>query len=227
MGAAEEWFMMLVEKSFDTGEVVLNYAEGPDNGPPIVLLPGGTMRWQDYYNPLISMLYNRWHIYAVNARGHGKSGRTPGKYRLKDYTSDVVTFTEELKEPATIFGHSMGGIIAVGAAAAALKDRLTGLILADPPITNHSCRTWVEQDLFQASTPQQIELMKSAKSVKDLANAMGEGNVTPGVLARATRFSQLDPEVMEFCLLEKMDEWLEEFDLDSFLSEITCPVFFP
>jgi pimeloyl-ACP methyl ester carboxylesterase len=67
--------------------------------------------------------------------------------------------------------------------------------------------------------------MKSAKSVKDLANAMGEGNVTPGVLARATRFSQLDPEVMEFCLLEKMDEWLEEFDLDSFLSEITCPVF--
>jgi hypothetical protein len=28
--------MMLVEKSFDTGEVVLNYAEGPDNGPPIL-----------------------------------------------------------------------------------------------------------------------------------------------------------------------------------------------
>jgi pimeloyl-ACP methyl ester carboxylesterase len=100
--------MMLVEKSFDTGEVVLNYAEGPDNGPPIVLLPGGTMRWQDYYNPLISMLYNRWHTYAVNARGHGKSGRTPGKYRLKDYTSDVVAFTEELKEPAAIFGYSMG-----------------------------------------------------------------------------------------------------------------------
>jgi len=24
--------MMLVEKSFDTGEVVLNYAEGTDNG---------------------------------------------------------------------------------------------------------------------------------------------------------------------------------------------------
>jgi len=31
--------MMLV-KSFDTGEVVLNYAEGPDNGPPMLLIPG-------------------------------------------------------------------------------------------------------------------------------------------------------------------------------------------
>ena len=35
---------MLVEKSFDTEEVVLNYSEGPPNGPPLVLLPGGTMR---------------------------------------------------------------------------------------------------------------------------------------------------------------------------------------
>ncbi len=32
---------MLVEKSFDTDEVVLNYAEGPDNGPPIWLRARG------------------------------------------------------------------------------------------------------------------------------------------------------------------------------------------
>ena len=37
---------MLVEKRFDTGEVVLNYAEGPDNGPPAILLHGFTSNWQ-------------------------------------------------------------------------------------------------------------------------------------------------------------------------------------
>jgi hypothetical protein len=32
--------MMLVEKSFDTGEVVLNYHEGPEGRPSLLLLHG-------------------------------------------------------------------------------------------------------------------------------------------------------------------------------------------
>jgi pimeloyl-ACP methyl ester carboxylesterase len=39
---------MLVEKSFDTGEAVLNYAEGPDNGPPILLIHGITGNWRGF-----------------------------------------------------------------------------------------------------------------------------------------------------------------------------------
>jgi pimeloyl-ACP methyl ester carboxylesterase len=65
--------MMLVEKFFDTGEVVLNYAEGPDNGHPLLLLHGWTDRWQDVL-PIIPTLSMKWHIYALNFRGHGKSG---------------------------------------------------------------------------------------------------------------------------------------------------------
>ncbi len=42
------WLMMLVEKSFDTGEVVLNYAEGPDNGPPILFIHGITSNWLNF-----------------------------------------------------------------------------------------------------------------------------------------------------------------------------------
>ena len=30
---------MIEEKSYDTGEVELNYAEGPEGGPPLLLLP--------------------------------------------------------------------------------------------------------------------------------------------------------------------------------------------
>jgi len=33
---------MIVEKKFDAGDVVLNYAEGPNNGSPLLLLHGFT-----------------------------------------------------------------------------------------------------------------------------------------------------------------------------------------
>jgi len=55
---------MLVEKSFDTGEVVLNYAEGPPNGPPLVLFPGLTRRWQSHLLPIIIPLSHRWRARA-------------------------------------------------------------------------------------------------------------------------------------------------------------------
>lgn len=49
---------MLDEKRFDTGLLTINYAEGPVNGLPIVLLHGATARWQDL-NPLITELEHR------------------------------------------------------------------------------------------------------------------------------------------------------------------------
>ena len=83
--------MMLVEKSFDTGEVVLNYFEGPDNGPPLVILPGYIWRWQGYI-PIIPQLSENHHIYALDARGRGKSGHTPRKYLFKHLVADHILF---------------------------------------------------------------------------------------------------------------------------------------
>jgi len=69
---------MFKERTFDTGEVILNYAEGPASGPPLVLLHGFTGRWQGFL-PLLPALSLRWHVYAPDYRGHGKSGRVAGK----------------------------------------------------------------------------------------------------------------------------------------------------
>lgn len=77
---------MLKEKSFDTGVVEINYAEGPPSGPPLILLPGFPARWQSFL-PIIPALSMRWHIYALDYRGQGKSGRVPGKYRPEDYSA--------------------------------------------------------------------------------------------------------------------------------------------
>ena len=107
----------LEEKSFDTGEVTLNYAEGEDNGPPLILLHGLGRRWQVFL-PLIPSLSLRWHVYALDLRGHGKSGRIPRGYRGVQYSEDVIRFLrQQLKEPAILFGHSLGGMAAMWVAA--------------------------------------------------------------------------------------------------------------
>jgi pimeloyl-ACP methyl ester carboxylesterase len=101
--------MMLVEKSFDTGEVVLNYAEGPDNGPSFVILPGMDNRWQDYTS-IIPSLEPRYHLFGLDARGRGKSGRKPGRYELVHLVEDTVAFLDKIVgEPSILFGHSNGG----------------------------------------------------------------------------------------------------------------------
>jgi pimeloyl-ACP methyl ester carboxylesterase len=212
---------MLVEKSFDTGEVVLNYAEGTDNGPPLVLLPGGTQRWQSEYLPIISLTKQRWRVYALDHRGHGKSGRVPGKYRMKDYASDVVSFLEHLDEPTVLFGHSMGGMIAEGVAAQ-ISDKLLALILADPPITNESSYRWIEADFFQTWSKAMIKIIKEGGSVREIASKLEDGHIKPSSLERARTLSELDVGV--FGAFTRLDETMEDYDMDSMLGQISCPV---
>ncbi|MQY83055.1 alpha/beta fold hydrolase, partial [archaeon] len=103
---------MLVEKTFDTGEALLNYAEGPTSGTPLVCLHGLTDRWQ-YFLPILPNLAMRWHTYALDFRGHGGSSRTP-PYRYADHVSDTIAFLEGVvKKRAVIFGSSMGGMISL------------------------------------------------------------------------------------------------------------------
>jgi len=87
-------FPGITEHDFDTGEVHLNYGEGPPNGPPLVLLHGLGRRWQVFL-PLIPALSMRWHIFAPDFRGHGKSGRVVRGYQGTQYSEDVTRFLRE------------------------------------------------------------------------------------------------------------------------------------
>ena len=210
---------MLVEKSFDTGEVVLNHAEGPDNGPPLVLFPGLTRRWQSHLLPIIIPLSYRWHIYTVDNRGHGRSGRTPGKYRLVDYARDAAEFINHLDEPAAIFGHSLGGMICPRIAAQA-PDRVKAAILGDPPLTNESARAWMTQDLVFDWNRNLIELIESDHSLWEMAERLG--GVTPTNLEYARTIQDLDSSMPEVTL--RTDDWFEGYNMDELVKGIRCPV---
>ncbi len=81
------------EHSFNTGTVTLNYAEGPASGPPLVLLHGGSARWQNSES-IMPDLAADWHLYAPEFRGHGQSGRVV-KHKTKQRDMLLEKYREE------------------------------------------------------------------------------------------------------------------------------------
>lgn len=128
------------EQRLDTGEVRLNYAEGPRHGAPLVLLHGGGS-WRSL-EPIMPALAARWHLYAPDLRGHGGSTWTPGRYTNDDYTRDVEAFLDTVvREPAVLLGQSLGASTALMAAAHHLS-RARALILDDAPKARHPGEAW-------------------------------------------------------------------------------------
>ena len=69
-----------------------------------------------------------------------RSGRVPGHYRLHDYADDVSAFiVRTVGGPATIYGHSLGGIVALLVAAHA-PELVRAVVVGDAPLT---ADTWI------------------------------------------------------------------------------------
>lgn len=68
-----------VEKQAEINGAVINYAEGPDNGPPLLLIHGQVMNWQSYQR-VLPALARDFHVFAIDVYGHGGSEWVPEKY---------------------------------------------------------------------------------------------------------------------------------------------------
>lgn len=124
---------MIIERDVELASVRLHYAEGPKAGPPLVLVPGQSMPWQSYQK-VMPALMKRFHVFALDVRGHGKSAHTPGAYSLARCGQDLVEFLRAVVPgPAICAGNSSGGLIALYAAAHA-PERVRALLLEDPPL---------------------------------------------------------------------------------------------
>lgn len=112
---------------------MLNYAEGPSAGPPLLLLHGLAARWQ-VFGPLVPPLAAEWHLFALDFRGHGQSARAPGRYRIADFSDDAVRLLRQrVTEPAVLYGHSLGGWVALQVAAE-LPDAVRAIVVGDSAI---------------------------------------------------------------------------------------------
>ena len=201
---------MLVEKRFDTGEVVLNYAEGPNNGQPFLYIHGVTG-----YGKAIELFYpylsHSWHLYSPDLRGHGQSSRSTD-YSVKASVQDMVKFIDEvIKKPPVIYGHSFGGMVAT-MIAGLYPDKVRALIIGDTPGNiNHNIRGFfkMSKDNWSGMRNQ----IRSREYGRDWSY----------------RFKYTDPEVLTpWAECGENDEAYENFlggyDTGELFPKIKCPV---
>ncbi|MBL0373495.1 alpha/beta hydrolase [Rhizobium sp. KVB221] len=87
------------------------------SGEALVLVHGVGMRLEAWA-PQIAALRHTHRVIAVDMPGHGASERIPSSSTLSDFVAWFGTFLDELDiKQANVAGHSMGALIAGGAAA--------------------------------------------------------------------------------------------------------------
>lgn len=223
----------IAEQVFDTGEVHLNYAEGPANGPPLVLLHGLGRRWQVFL-PIIPALSMRWHIFAPDLRGHGKSSRVFRGYAGTHYAEDVSRLLRARIPPSPIlFGHSLGGMVAMWIASHH-PELVRALILGDNMILTERTPNPMYVALFAGLR----DLARKGGSVEQIATGIGRielpvrgtnesvfirnlpGNDEAYLLSWARCVAQAGPDTYEMAIDgSSLDAWNGE----KVLQGITCP----
>jgi len=142
------------ERSFDTGEVTLNYAvAGDSERPPLLLIPGQTESWWGY-EAAMPLLAKHFQVHAVDLRGQGRSGRTPGRYTLDNMGNDLVRFLDGvIGRPAFVSGLSSGGVLSAWLSAYARPGQLVAACYEDPPLFSSELTPVVGQSIRQGLGP--------------------------------------------------------------------------
>jgi pimeloyl-ACP methyl ester carboxylesterase len=230
---------------------VLNYAEGPHSGPPLLLIHGQTASWEDYA-PVLPELSKDYHIFAVDCPGHGKSSKNPDEYSAVAIGTDLSWFIENvIGAPAVVSGHSSGGLLAAWIAANSPQD-VRGLVLEDPPLfsteSSRIQKTYAWVDAFEP-----IHRFLSQSAEKDYTlwylensawiNYFGRGEA--GIINYARYYRKAHPhERLEIFFLPpsinhtfySMDSydprfgeafydgsWMKDFNHAETLTKINCP----
>jgi pimeloyl-ACP methyl ester carboxylesterase len=222
---------MFTQSFRDVGSVMLNVAVGPANGPPLVLLHGVLRGWHDFA-PLWPALMSRWQLHAVDLRGHGQSGRSPGSYRVTDHAGDGIALVRQLPGSVVMFGHSLGALVAA-AVAASLPDRVRAIILEDPPsqsfLANVRASSWYAawSGMQRLAERKGRPTSEVARELAELRIPVGDREVRLGDIRDPTslRFSarcleQVDPAVLTPLLDNR---WLEGYDSEQIWRRVRCP----
>ncbi|NKB71299.1 MAG: alpha/beta fold hydrolase [Candidatus Latescibacteria bacterium] len=211
---------MYVEKSFQTKSGTLNYAEGPASGPPLLLLHGVTANWT-MFTPMLATLSQRWHVFAPDFRGHGKSSHVSGRYQFTNYAEDIPPFIEStFSEPPVILGASLGGMVGI-LVAANYPEQVRALIVGDSLLYPETIAQWREQ---VGDTQKRREEIDAAPPVKEMAEIFRQSppERRDGWNRWAAHsYLQLDSDILNF---QGAEDIAKEYNCAELLPKIQCPV---
>ncbi len=210
----------VIEKKFSASSIDVNYAEGPDNGPPMVLIHGLGGQWANWES-IIGAFSKRWHIYAIELRGHGDSGRVTGKYGFDDYPMEVVEFLQNvISRPAYVVGHSLGGVTAAGVCARA-PELIAAAVLEDPPLY---IREWFDESNFAPMFQSILDIRNKNLDEQETATELrkiDQASSDQAILMRAKAVMKADPGIWAAALDGRISE---SWKPDDILVEAKSPV---
>ena len=164
------------------------------------------------------------------------SGHTPGHYLLSDYVSDTATFLSEVvREPAVVYGHSLGGEVAM-MLASKHPEVVRSVINADAPLSiedhpgelpdhrrmNELWRRLAGRPVEEILTALKgMEVSWHGRLYKRADQALGTDN--PWFQFQAQNLHQLDPDVLR-AVLRGPDYALRGYEPERVLPRIRCPV---
>jgi pimeloyl-ACP methyl ester carboxylesterase len=192
------------EQLFDTGEVQLNFATAGDaSSPALLLVPGQTESWWGY-EAAIDLLKDRFQIFAVDLRGQGRSGRTPGRYTLDNMGNDLVRLIQgAIGRPTIVSGLSSGGVLSAWLSAYAPPGLIRAAHYEDPPLFASETNPAYGHSIRQSVGPM------FAMWSKYLGDQWTVGNWT-GMVANAA--SELPAWMANFRPPEEPPQNLKEYD---------------
>jgi pimeloyl-ACP methyl ester carboxylesterase/catechol 2,3-dioxygenase-like lactoylglutathione lyase family enzyme len=125
--------------------VRLHYLDYGGDGPPAVLHHAtGFHAWM--WQPIADRLSVRYHVIALDARGHGDSEKPATGYSWETFIADLVGFVEALDLAGGLgVGHSLGGTVTSGAAAER-AGLFTHVVALDPILIPREFRNVAEGD---------------------------------------------------------------------------------
>jgi pimeloyl-ACP methyl ester carboxylesterase len=151
-----------------------------------------------------------------------------------DYVQDVLEWMKvDRQGPYLLIGHSMGAMVALGAAAASSRDELLGVVLEDPPFHTMGDRLAGSQLASQFQGYEKVlrerkDLLtwRELAAIPILAPATGEiipfGKLRDSVSLRwsAELLRRVDPEVL--ATINRF-QWLEGFDWQDMARQVMVP----
>lgn len=138
-------------KAVDVGGATLELDECGEGRT--LLLVHGSASDRRTWAPQLDAWCDTFHLVRYSRRYHWPNApiEEGGTYALEEHVADLGTVLESLGEPATVIGHSYGGVIGL-LAAARWPDRVVGLVVTEPPALG----------LFVSVPPSPLDLLKLA-----------------------------------------------------------------
>lgn len=214
------------------------YLESRGTGEiPMLFLHGLTFDRKSFAS-LLEGLPPEVNAWTLDFRGHGGSGRSAPPYLYTDFIDDtVIVIRKGIGEPVILFGHSLGGAVAL-AVAANVPRWVRGLIISDNFLTRSSYAAAVRQSLVRTLFNGLSKLASRKLNTEATAQALAElelpgpdaqmiplgqfpGNSPEFLSLWANALTRCDPQATLMTLAEQNQA---AFEGEAYLERLQCPL---